>query len=463
MASSSANAAADANFDDLQKIRKALKHARTKRDRIPASDARQKAEEKVKVLEKQRDELYEKLGRRTVGKLEDSQNDHASGADLVRRAMTMLQTGLSRMEGAQRDTMVSALALQAVQADEQNIEGQQNASDGNSNFRDNPRPKRQRKTASNSTSSIMQLPSLPSNLPVSCQLNSLCAMRRLREDLDIWIIPRFAQEVLGFDPADLMTALQKYPKVGEGGTIVPNRLQWVDGENKALNYRGRPVKRDKIWLQRGDPSAIGTIRYYYTGWQWDILPATADLAACPEVLPIADRYDNWVKQQGYPEANHYIITEYSDGDHQIGYHYDKPMSIHPNSLITVVKTGEHGRPFQLRDRVTITNEAGEDTDALKTRQRRELRAHKGNKQELIDQHKKALDEQKDKQNKAQDSIAAFFDENAEPGTAIIMTVPANLRTQHGVPETPESGSSGSIVFRTITEIVPPGTKKVVKI
>ena len=464
--------AADGTFDDLGRVQKALKHARIKRDRVPkgATEAKQKAEERVTALEKQRDELYEKLGRRTASKLEDAQADHGSGADLVRKAMSMIQTGLSRMEGAQRDTMAAASNPSGSSPTEDST------AEGSAPELDEHRGKkrkgatppeaksasaqRQRTTASNSTSNIVQTPSIPSSPAVSCQLSLL---RRVREDLEIWIVPRFAQEVLGFDPADLMTSLQKYPKVGEGGAIVPHRVQWVDGENKALNYRGGPVKINKIWLQRGDPSTIGTIRYWYTGWQWAILPATADVAACPEVLPIAGRYDNWVTQQGYPKANHYIITEYSDGDHHIGYHYDKPQSIHAKSLITVVKTGEHGRPFQLRDRVSVTSEAGEDKEALKARQKRELRAHKGDKRELKGQHKKALDELNDKQNKAQDAIAAFFDEIVEPGTAIIMTVRANLRTQHGVPETPDSGPSGSLCFRTITESVPPGTKKVVKI
>ena len=57
----------------------------------------------------------------------------------------------------------------------------------------------------------------------------------------------------------------------------------------------------------------------------------------------------------------------------------------------------------------------------------------------------------------------FFDEVLEPGTAVIMTLEANLRTQHGVPEVDDSGPSGSLVFRTITEIVQPGTRTVRKL
>ena len=56
--------------------------------------------------------------------------------------------------------------------------------------------------------------------------------------------------------------------------------------------------------------------------------------------------------------------------------------------------------------------------------------------------------------KTQAQEEAFFDEVLAPGTAVIMTLEANLRTQHGVPEVPECGPSGSWVTRTIFEHVP---------
>ena len=65
----------------------------------------------------------------------------------------------------------------------------------------------------------------------------------------------------------------------------------------------------------------------------------------------------------------------SRSQHYIGYHFDKAPSIRPESLITVVKTGAHGRPFQLRDRVIVRSEGGEDVDAMKERHKRELREH----------------------------------------------------------------------------------------
>ncbi|MFX4226612.1 MAG: alpha-ketoglutarate-dependent dioxygenase AlkB [Porticoccaceae bacterium] len=126
----------------------------------------------------------------------------------------------------------------------------------------------------------------------------------------------------------------------------------------------------------------------------------------------------------YPQANHYIVTRYVDGDHHIGWHYDKPKSIQAGSLITVVKIGAHGRPFQLRDRVFLEKQPGEDEKGFKKRS-----------------------------DKAQAIEKPFFDQTLAPGTAVIMTLEANLLTQHGVPAVDEAGPSGSLVFRTITERV----------
>ena len=54
-------------------------------------------------------------------------------------------------------------------------------------------------------------------------------------------------------------------------------------------------------------------------------------------------------------------------------------------------------------------------------------------------------------NKAQSNTKPFFDEVLDLGTAVIMTLDANLMTQHGVPKVEEAGPSSSCVFRTITE------------
>jgi hypothetical protein len=232
---------------------------------------------------------------------------------------------------------------------------------------------------------------------------------RVAPGLDLFVVPRFAQDVLGIaDPKALLGELERYPSVGADEHIVPNAVQWVTGDNRALKYRGNVLKRGKIWLQRGDPAQHGYLRYGYTGWQWNILPATADVARCKEVEPIANAYDAWAGKLGAKPANHFIVTKYKDGEHSIGYHFDKPQDIAASdaaglSLITVVKIGECARPFAVREV-----------------------APKGEKER-----------------------APFFCKALEPGTAVIMSLEANLLTQHAVPPVAEAGPSGSIVFRTI--------------
>ena len=226
---------------------------------------------------------------------------------------------------------------------------------------------------------------------------------RVRNGLDIFVVPNFAQTHLRVDPAELQWQLEtNYPTRGADDAIQPNVVQWVGGDNKALNFRGNPIPRKKIWLQR-PPEEDGYLRYGYTGWQWNVLPATVSVEQCPEVLPLAVRYDEWVAARGYPTANHYIATRYSNGKDNIGWHSDKDNDIAPGSLITVVKMGAHGRPFEMC---------------------------------LPGEEK-----------------SPFFSAVLAPGTAVIMTLEANLTTKHQVPVVNEAGPSGSIVFRTIKTVV----------
>jgi len=225
---------------------------------------------------------------------------------------------------------------------------------------------------------------------------------RVRKGLDIFVVPQFAQDVLNADPAALQQSLEaNYPVRGADEDIQPEVVQWVDGDNVALKYRGRSLKRAKIWLQR--PVEGGYRRYGYTGWQWKVLPATSSVERCAEVLPLADRYDAWATALGFPCANHYICTRYVDGQHSIGFHSDKAKDIAPGSLITVVKTGACGRPFQ----VCLPGE----------------------------------------------EKSPFFSEVLAPGTAVIMTLEANLATKHSVPLDVEKGSS--CFGQTLSLGVPP--------
>ena len=227
------------------------------------------------------------------------------------------------------------------------------------------------------------------------------------EQHEIWpgvaVIENYAQAVLDIDAAALQDDLEaNYPVRRAGDAIVWGGAQWVEGDNRALRYRGKVLKRGKMWFQSGRPQQVGFVKYYYTGWQRRVLPATADVADCPELSPAVERYNLWSTALGFPSANHFIVTHYVDGEHNIGMHFDKPTSIAADSLITVVKTGAHGRPFRL-----------EKLDGT-----------------------------------------LIFERVLAPGTAVVMTLAANLATKHGVPAVEQAGSSGSVVFRTITDVVP---------
>ena len=161
------------------------------------------------------------------------------------------------------------------------------------------------------------------------------------------------------------------------------------------------MARGSVWFQTGEPFSDDFVKYYYTGWQNAVLPATSNVERAPEMAAVTKKYNAWVEKAGYPAANHFILTHYVDGEHSIGMHFDKPKSIEKESLITVVKTGAHGRPFRLE----------------------------------------ALDGK------------LLMERVLPPGTAVIMTLEANLKTKHGVPAVDEAGSSGSIVFRSITDRV----------
>jgi len=174
----------------------------------------------------------------------------------------------------------------------------------------------------------------PQPMEVGATTWSDLAPFRVCNGLDIFVVPNFAQTQLSIDPANLQQELEtNYPTRGADDAIQPNVVQWVGGDNKALRYRGNAIPRTKIWLQRL-PKEDGYLRYGYTGWQWNVLPATVGVEQCPEVLPLADRYDEWAAARGLPSANHYIATRYSDGKDCIGWHSlsfqrTKPRRLNP--------------------------------------------------------------------------------------------------------------------------------------
>ena len=130
--------------------------------------------------------------------------------------------------------------------------------------------------------------------PTDPRLESMLGKFRIRPGLDIFVVPNFLQDVLGHttSPAELQVDLEtNYPVRRAGDAIVPNTCQWVEGTNDALKYRGNELKRTKIWLQRGDPTVFGYAYYYYTGVQWEVVPAQTDWdTGCPEVAALVPGY-----------------------------------------------------------------------------------------------------------------------------------------------------------------------------
>ena len=69
---------------------------------------------------------------------------------------------------------------------------------------------------------------------------------RVKEGLDIFVVPEFAQNFLGIkDPKALLGELAHYPVVGKDESITHTEVQWVSGDNRSLMYRGKVLKRGK--------------------------------------------------------------------------------------------------------------------------------------------------------------------------------------------------------------------------
>jgi len=266
-------------------------------------------------------------------------------------------------------------------------------------------------------------------------------------------VPAFANTELGVHPGKTLDAMiDKYPVRKKGEAIDPGVVQWVDGANEALHYRGKPIRRCKIVAQRG-PTSRGYPKYGYTGWQKALMAAQVDVARIPELKAMADKYDAWCDRMGYPRPDHYIITWYEDGTCSIDWHYDKLPDILEGSLITIVKLGEHARPFAIRRRLFF-----KESSTF-----RYVDPTKFPKDSL---EREQAEKQKAKQQRAFDKLQAkqevIFDELVEPGTAIIMTLQANEFTQHAVLQQSDAERTGSIVFRSIKTLLEPHDKRLPK-
>ena len=253
-----------------------------------------------------------------------------------------------------------------------------------------------------------------STVPLQLSVDRL-EQYRVKTGLDIWELPPDATAavlgICGSEQQNAWTELSACPMRCKGDAITPCEVQWVNGDNEALELYRRPgtrLKRNKMWFQTDDPLTEGFLVYKYPYHQGLVVPATFDVKNCPQLAPIVDAYNRRVCEPlGAKLANHGIATAYENGADCITPHSDNTSTIAASdaagcSLIGVLKTGPNGRPFEIA--------AGKES-------------------------------------------APFFSKVLPPGTLLLMTVEANLKTVHSVPEVSDCGPSGSIVLRTITNRV----------
>jgi alkylated DNA repair dioxygenase AlkB len=170
---------------------------------------------------------------------------------------------------------------------------------------------------------------------------------------DAVIIPNFLFDQLGeTDAAEVFKSLQNllaWPDdecIPYAKSVDPTHgnddVRFVNGTHSALNFRGRDIKRSKVWLQRN--LCDGHRRYGYTGWQWKVAAAARDITAIPIVADLLENLNQWLNMREGCEFNHVIATLYKDGNDNIGYHSDKEKDFEEDCWFCVVKLGAP-RPF----------------------------------------------------------------------------------------------------------------------
>ena len=229
----------------------------------------------------------------------------------------------------------------------------------------------------------------------------------------------FSEKVLKLPSSSFIQSLdERVPSVKKSDSIVPGKLQWVTGENENLNFRGKDLKRRKIWIQDG-PVDKRILVYSYTGWMSPIAFATSDWNEDSHLKNVCDEYNSFATACGFEQANNAIITAYDNGKMNIGFHYDKMRSLSNDSGISVIKCG-NARRFCIRKRI-------------------------------LPKQNETASEKKDRM-KAQEAMPCIFDECVPSGSLIFMSLEANFLTQHAVPASDDDpGISGSIVFRTVNQ------------
>ena len=64
-----------------------------------------------------------------------------------------------------------------------------------------------------------------------------------------------------------------------------------------LHYRGRELKRENVSNGRAGDARDDFVKYYYTGWQNAVLPATSNVERAPEMAAVTKKYNAWVRRR----------------------------------------------------------------------------------------------------------------------------------------------------------------------
>lgn len=135
-----------------------------------------------------------------------------------------------------------------------------------------------------------------------------------------YVIDKFDEHIKLSSKTLLKELDERVPSRGSGDEIVPGQLQWVQGSNRNLMFRGNELNRRKIWAQNGSVED-GVRIYVYTGFAYPVAEATSDWNDDETFKNASEGMNTFMNEIEAPEMNHLIVTAYDNGDSNIGMHY----------------------------------------------------------------------------------------------------------------------------------------------
>jgi hypothetical protein len=118
------------------------------------------------------------------------------------------------------------------------------------------------------------------------------------------------------------------------------KLEFIDRTQKYMNFRGKPIPRSKLFfVDNLDSVPI----YKYTGFQYAAIQSFQLIQS----NPIITAFHTVIKERFNVTTNHVIVTIYQNGKDSIGWHDDKPTTLHPTDSIFILSFGQQ-RPLLFR-------------------------------------------------------------------------------------------------------------------